>query len=333
MTEKLDTVVVTVTSGALMTMISEGVSQERFTQLVALNQSMTQAAVVGAWFVAGMLLAYLKVTGLLLVDVLSFIPLTVLLFRWATNVATKNPRTQDTYKSVMNEQRLDILKPVMMFTGVILFGSLINRTTPVLYNALFAAPSDIVLGVLFGIFVIGMVLAGVLTATKRGSRQINSALTRGSTLPKLVLLVGVSICALPFTNGQPALFALDLFNANFESVLIAQAVVRALGAKLEVAENVNLGGYEARYFRGLFENTRILTETLEWHAKVRSLGSAPPSGVLPLETCPRFRTVDFSWLQPAWLSQLSRHVFYTADIDSTWLERLETLYGSTSGSV
>lgn len=219
----LDTIVITLTSGTIMTLLAERVPKERFTQLVALNQALNQAAMVIAWFLGGVLLAYIHVFGLLIVDFLSFIPVTVVLYYMAAGRGGM-PRDERRWAPTPSRHRGSMSPYVLVFAGMVLFGSLISRTTPLLWTFLYVrtdVPKDVVLGVLFATFVLGMFTSGALAATKRGSIHLTLSVARRGSPAGLVLMVGLSIATLPLLGSHPLLFVIGLFFCGCLSGLLA----------------------------------------------------------------------------------------------------------------
>lgn len=222
----IDTVVTTLTAGAVTSLIANKASKEQFIQMQALNQSATRVAVLGAWLVGGFLLTYLSVFGMILVDVLSFVPLTLLLFAWSRHADSvslfkggiTNPGNVD---GAVSNRRLAFL--VLPYTAVVLLGSLISRTTPMLWKEMFTydlVPFDVLQGLLFAAFVGGFLGASMVLATKWGSTHMQGLLKTGRALPLFASLMGIAIALLPLVRFSAIVFFVTLLAVGFLSGLV-----------------------------------------------------------------------------------------------------------------
>jgi hypothetical protein len=212
----VDIAVGVLTAGAISTLISQRVSRERFTQMTALSQSASRTAVLVAWVLGGVLLARLRATGLLVVDVLSFLPVAMLLYSWSGDEEAKNLTLVRTTSRPSGERsampRTHLLLSILTFALIYVFGSLVSRTTPLLWRDLFSHHQDIVgslqitTGALFAVFAGGTLLGSSILSTTPGSRSLGQRITTVNGVVVVAVLLGVNLSILPVASSSPVLF-------------------------------------------------------------------------------------------------------------------------------
>ena len=130
-----------------------------------------------------------------------------------------------------------------------------------------------------------------------------------------------------FGMGHSSDLTEAVFNAKFEAVLVANALRRHFESGV-TAERTgdNLSARETSAFARLFCDSRILTTIQErlTHAPTLPLGQLVKA--VRLVTRLQITTLDFTWLQPPWLTQLKRHVCFTGATGGDRITQLLKLY-------
>lgn len=118
-----------------------------------------------------------------------------------------------------------------------------------------------------------------------------------------------------------------VFNARTESLLVARSIaaqIRKPASHSSTTDTINLAAYDAQYFLGLYRHPHVKKRVGLLHEAVAPKGG--PLVPVPWPESPAFETLDFSWLQPPWLSPLGRSVCFSGDTNSPWLRRLRRRY-------
>lgn len=240
----IDVVVGVLTAGAVPTLIAERVKKDRFVQVMALSQSISRVAVLSAWLAGGALLSYLGVIGLLLFDVASFLPITFLLFYWArSSVGIKlvederNPKGEHLTSSPLN---LRIF--VLAFGLIVILGSLVSRTTPLLWQTMFgqekviSLPLDITLGLLFAVFTAGFFLGAIIATTPWGSQWITQRVKGWGFAILVSAGMGIALASLPLLGNRPLVLLVGLVFAGIVSGLLYPVFIGKARQSFEALE-------------------------------------------------------------------------------------------------
>jgi len=234
----MDMMVAVLTAGAVNAILAEHFPKEMFVQVSGFNQVVGRTAVLSGWLLGGVLVALFSTVGLIWVDFVSFIPITVLLLVWAR-------RTQGVamLKSTQSEPQRDtvgdsaaLLTTVLPYGIVFVLGSLVSRTTPLLWQASFPASTwsyDISQGVLFATFVAGHLTAGLIVASKRGSQIFRTLLSRDYGLVLVTIFFGLSISILPLGKAHPLVMGVLLLASGLFSGFVPTAFLTTARTKHE----------------------------------------------------------------------------------------------------
>src|SRR6266568_4188657 len=214
----LDILVTIITAGTITMLISQVVSKDSFTRYIGLNRTAARTAVISGWVVGGILLQFAGMVGLLLGNVLCFVPIALVFFKWRHRNDLKLIRVKDTLdKTIDNHPPARIIRLIAPFSGVIIVGSFVSRTPPLLWEALF--PNDnpsvsLLFGLLFGLFTVAFLAAGLLVAIPRAAKIIDENQHGFLLVAASTIALGISILALPLVKS-PLFFLADTAITGF----------------------------------------------------------------------------------------------------------------------
>jgi len=234
----VDMIVAVLTAGAVNAILAEHFPKERFVQVTGFNQVVGRVAVLSGWLLGGLLVAIFSTVGLIWVDFVSFIPITVLLFIWARHsrgVAMVKPSQQPS-QQLTRAEFMAMRAIVVPYAIVYVLGSLVSRTTPLLWRRLFPESGwsyEISQGVLFATFVAGYLAAGVTLASKKGAQRFELLLSREHGLIGVTLLFGLAIGVLPLAGLHPLFMGLLLFVSGLFSGFVPAAFLARARLSLE----------------------------------------------------------------------------------------------------
>jgi MFS family permease len=213
-----DFIVNVFTAGIIFSIVSNHTEQEEYVSLVAFGQVFNQMGIILAWVVSGFLFSSIGTIGLIVVDIITFIPLLISLFaiqRVINEKTTANENGNNAFPTTTFEFSSTIVLTLMFVVFIV--GSFVSRTTSLLYSKIFDNASSFfnVQGILFAIYVSGYMLSNIFISNKRIVPYISKLYKLKVSILVLPLLMGGSLSVLPLLQSQVIFFYIGLFIAGF----------------------------------------------------------------------------------------------------------------------
>jgi len=218
----VDIVITLLTAGAITILLSEVTPKGAFTRVFGLNRTGSSTAAIGGWVVGGILFVLFSASSVLLACAASLVPVTLVFLFWSKKQVTlvKSPskpieqQTRGLFRAIMGL--------VVPFAGLVILGSLVSRTSPLLWSSVFPSQGSsiaLVFGLLFGFYTASYLAAGLVVATPWVASRIDSSKDTRVLIILPTTAMGASIAILPFLTN-PFLFLTDNVITGFTAGII-----------------------------------------------------------------------------------------------------------------